>query len=585
MDRAHLLDAYQELQRGVGERIRGLYRTVDSRGRPCDVLYHFWVMQANCTACQLAVDLFPSWIVGRHANPRLHPTVRILCPGCGDIFSHRGDSEAADCPSCHHQFNPREGRARGKSAVCNHCNQEFTILDAIRSTGQPPAYRLIGKLALSASGKKEYLKTTAPDHHAYAQCSELLAEEVHHGKIQLPDLTLSRGYNTRQAMNYGFHAWRDFFNDRQLLALGWLRASIADLPHESSREVLLTLCSALTEFHNRFTSYKGEGTGAIRHMFSHHILKPERMPIEGNVWGTPKSSGAFSTLFDSRVLRAVDYRLSPTEVNTGGGPSVVCAEPFSGRVAEEWPTDGHYLAREIYLSCGSSCETGLASGTIDFVVTDPPFFDNVHYSELADFFYAWQQLSESDNTATTRAAREVQDTDSHRFSEKLRAVFTECHRVIKADGLLVFTYHHSRDDGWTSLANAVLGAGFVIVNCHPVKGEMSVATPKSQAKDPIQLDMILVCRKATEAGSAPSLSDALASARAKLIRLCNAKLRLSRNDCRIALVGQALTSIRSTGDIAAILPRVDFELETIELTPVSPATDPSHREQLSLFQV
>ena len=64
----------------------------------------------------------------------------------------------------------------------------------------------------------------------------------------------------------------------------------------------------MLEFNNLFASYKGEGTGAVRHMFSHHILKPERTPIEANVWGTPKSSGSFSNLFRSRLLRAIEYR-------------------------------------------------------------------------------------------------------------------------------------------------------------------------------------------------------------------------------------------------------------------------------------
>src|SRR5205823_9335167 len=96
---------------------------------------------------------------------------------------------------------------------------------------------------------------------------------------------------------------------------------------------------------------------------------------------------------------------------------------------------------------------------------------------------------------TTRHVEEVQDTSAGQFASKLRAVFAECCRVLREDGLLVFTYHHSRMDGWKSLADAVVGAGFSIVNCHPVKSEMSVAAPKSQAKEPIQLDVILVCRK------------------------------------------------------------------------------------------
>jgi hypothetical protein len=116
----------------------------------------------------------------------------------------------------------------------------------------------------------------------------------------LPGLALEDGYNTRQAMGCGFRTWRDFFNARPLLAHGLLRVRITRLEDEPARDVLLTLFSGVLEFNNRFASYKGEGTGAVRHMYSHHTLKPERTPIEANVWGTPKSSGSFSNLFRSR---------------------------------------------------------------------------------------------------------------------------------------------------------------------------------------------------------------------------------------------------------------------------------------------
>ena len=62
-----------------------------------------------------------------------------------------------------------------------------------------------------------------------------------------------------------------------------------------------------------FCSFKGEGTGAVRHMFSHYVLKPERTPLEAHPWGTPASSGSFSTLFQSRLLRAQVYKLAPTD--------------------------------------------------------------------------------------------------------------------------------------------------------------------------------------------------------------------------------------------------------------------------------
>jgi putative DNA methylase len=373
-------------------------------------------------------------------------------------------------------------------------------------------------------------------------------------------------------MSYAFTAWRDFFTDRQLLSLGWLHRAIIEITDASSRAALLTLFSGVLEFNNLFASYKGEGTGAVRHMFSYHILKPERTPIDANVWGTPKSSGSFSNLFRSRLVRAIEYRRAPTEVNgTAAAKGRVCAEPFSGKIEPQWPTNGRFTERVTYLSCGNSADTGLPDQSLDIVVTDPPFFDNVHYSELADFFHAWRQLTASgtDGTKTTRSPEEVQDDDADNFAAKLQAVFHECRRVLKDDGLLAFTYHHSRDEGWTALTKAVLGAGFTVVNSQPVKAEMSVAAPKSQAKEPIQLDVIIVCRKDDIAPKyQPTVTSALESARAKLARLRTAGFSLSRNDRKIVIFGQLLTTLKSPGDAANLVTHVDTELEAIQ--PNSP---------------
>src|SRR5207249_4286453 len=155
-----------------------------------------------------------------------------------------------------------------------------------------------------------------------------------------------------------------------------------------TRELFLTLFSGVLEFNNMFASYKGEGTGAVRHMFAHHILKPERTPIEANLWGTPKSSGSFSSLFESRLLRAIAYREAPSEVSPMEGlKKQICSPPFSGVLSPHWPPS-KIESRGLYLSCGDSSKTELNDESIDFVVTDPPFFDNVHYSELADFFHS-----------------------------------------------------------------------------------------------------------------------------------------------------------------------------------------------------
>ncbi|MGO9095536.1 MAG: hypothetical protein ACLQGV_09965 [Bryobacteraceae bacterium] len=549
LNRAALNDAFATLSDGVGERIRALYDSKDSRGRRCEVLYFFWVMRVPCLGCGELVDLFPSWVIASNAYPNRKPAVQVLCPGCGDIFPAVHGQDSTTCRSCGLQFNPEHGTANGSKAACPHCRHRFTILNAVAALPSRPEFRLYGKLVLTCDGTKEYLSAGERDQEAYRECTARLKEESQRGAILLPALDLKGGFNTRQALSYNFRAWRDFFNDRQLLALAWLRAAIWRIADAPARDALLTLFSGVLEFNNLFASYKGEGTGAVRHMFSHHILKPERAPIEANVWGTPKSSGSFSNLFRSRLLRAIDYRNAPTEVNgASGGNGRQCAPSFSGELEGEWPTQGRFVDRGIYLSCGDSADTGLPGASIDLIVTDPPFFDNVHYSELADFFYAWRQLTAGgeQSHSTTRCCAEVQDTNPASFAAKLEGVLRECGRVLKNDGLLVFTYHHSRDEGWRAVARAVLGAGFVVVNSQPVKSEMSVATPKSQAKEPIQLDIVLVCRKrdASNVGG-PSLQEATEAATRKIERLIAQGFRLSRNDQKVVLFGQLLTTVRS----------------------------------------
>lgn len=563
LDKARLQKALVQLLDDVGERIQRLYSSKDSRGRECEVLYYFWVMQAGCTNCKATVKLYPSYVVGSNAYPKRKPEVQVLCPSCGDVFRAPNRDEKAICPCCSHQFDPDAGPAKGTKAVCASCGQSFSILNAVG--GKRPSFELYAKLVLTDSGSKEYLRASEEDRLAYDACSRELEFALRRGDFQLPNLTLQDGYNTRQAISYGFRAWRDFFNDRQLLALGWLRGAIARIEDEQSRSALMVLFSGALEFNNLFASYKGEGTGAVRHMFAHHILKPERAPIEANLWGTPKSSGSFTNLFKGRLLRAIEYRIAPTEVNGSGEQGVVCALPFSGKVEGEWPVDGQFVRRGIYVSCGDSANSTLPSASVDLVITDPPFFDNVHYSELADFFFAWHEAGAT-GVSTTRHAAEVQDADADDFARKLQGVFKECHRVLKNDGLLIFTYHHSRSEGWRALAKAILGAGFVAVNSHPVKAEMSVAAPKAQAKEPIQVDIVVVCRKAESVVSRRAdFQIAIESAKVKLSRMREAGFSLSKNDCKVVLFGQLLANVRDENAVGEIERLAASKLETLDI--------------------
>jgi putative DNA methylase len=93
-----------------------------------------------------------------------------------------------------------------------------------------------------------------------------------------------------------------------------------------------------------------------------------------------------------------------------------------------------------------------------------------------------------------------------------------------------------------------MGAGFRFVNAHPVKAEMSVAAPKSQAKEPIDIDIILVCRK-TCGDERPQQSEDTAwlqsvqKTRTKATQYLQRPRRFSINDMRVLLVSQFLVEL------------------------------------------
>ena len=176
--------------------------------------------------------------------------------------------------------------------------------------GRPPDHRLYAKLVLMPDGSKAYLRATDEDRELYAQAEKSLSGRVN----AYPVVAIEPGYNTNQALGYNYRHWHEMFNARQLLGLSIL-ATASAIPDPSLRDLFPCLMSGTLEFNNMFASYKGEGTGAVRHMFAHHILKPERVPLEANLWGTPKSSGSFSTMFAGRIRRALDYADDPFEIS------------------------------------------------------------------------------------------------------------------------------------------------------------------------------------------------------------------------------------------------------------------------------
>ena len=154
----------------------------------------------------------------------------------------------------------------------------------------------------------------------------------------------------------------------------------------------------------------------------------------------------------------------------------------------------------------------LGDGSVDAVVMDPPYYDNVMYAELSDFFYVWLKrtaghvfpelfrrlLTDKENEAVAnpakfrgeKGARALAGQD---YQERMAAIFAECRRVLKPDGIMTLMFTHKATGAWDALTKGLIGSGFAITASWPVNTE---AEGSLHIKDKAAANstILLVCR-------------------------------------------------------------------------------------------
>lgn len=492
-----LESVFELLKKNISPEILNCYQTLDEHGNKIPVLYYFWVKTVT-TPDGEEIPLFTRYVFAQNAYVSKKPEAQIICPQCWKVFKGIYNQTNAVCPYCGNVFDPQKGPAN-KTTVCSKNGKKFKIKDLVPADGSLLKEKMYALLAINNNGEKIYKSISEYDVELYQNICRKLSK----ADVFVPTYSVLSGFNTDQARGYNYNKWQNFFNCRQLYCLGVLLKGILDIEDKDIREQFLCLFSSTLEYNNMFCSYKGEGTGAVRPIFSNHILKPERTPLENSVWGQCSSSGCFSTLFKSRLLKAKQYLNEPFELYIDPD-SKKCSKRIASTqmdvtICNQWDTFIKEDNTALILN-GDSAHLPIPDSAVDFVVTDPPYFDFIHYSELSDFFYAWlgPVLSKTYpffKEVTSRREHEVQQTDADLFAKLLGRVFKESHRVLKQNGRLAFSFHHSRIEGWIAIANALKQSGFFVAEAFPLHAELMASTPKSSAKDPISLDAIIICGK------------------------------------------------------------------------------------------
>lgn len=507
-------EAFSCLEKSVSPDILKCYQTIDDfSGELIPVLYYFWV-KIVVTPDGEEIPLFSKYVFAQNAYASKKPKAQIICPKCWKVFEGIYNQTKAICPCCGKTFNPQNGPV-SKTTVRSEKGEIYKIKDLVPADGSLLKEKMYALLAINKNGEKRYQSIKKYDIDLFRH----VCEQLEDSSMFSPFYNVQPGFNTDQARGYNYKTWCDFFNKRQLYCLGKLLDGIRNIKSRKIREQFLCLFSSTLEYNNMFCSYKGEGTGAVRPIFSNHILKPERTPLENSVWGHTCSSGCFSTLYKTRLLKAKQYLDNPFELyidpQTKKCSKRVASRKMSATICESWDDFSKIKDAALILN-GDSASLPIPDESVDFVVTDPPYFDFIHYSELSDFFYAWLGPILKDTYSffdgdTSRRDSEVQQTDARTFSILLGGVFKESNRVLKQSGRLAFSFHHSRIEGWIAISNAIKNSGLFVIDTFPVHAELMASTPKTSAKDPISLDAIIICGK-----TAPILRNDVDIARAAI---------------------------------------------------------------------
>jgi DNA modification methylase len=293
------------------------------------------------------------------------------------------------------------------------------------------------------------------------------------------DFRVEPGPKSADLLRRGIRTYLDLFSSRQLL---YLRHAIDLLPAFDPlvRLNLALLVSTSLEFNSMLCGYKGADRrrpGAIRHTFSHHAYSFPYTALENNPLYPERASGTLQNLFNDRLRRARRWAMRPTErvISRGSVTTMaVAGEVDAGTEVRRAADLGG--ERRFLLIQGSSAALPLAEDSVDYVVTDPPYFDSVQYSDLAAFFRVWlKQLAPADagwDYDRSAAAVDPLAGGSDQYEQVLGAIFAECHRVLRKErGLLIFTFHHWNPKGWAALTRALQHGGFVLVDRHVVHSE------------------------------------------------------------------------------------------------------------------
>jgi adenine-specific DNA methylase len=488
--------------------------------RPDGYLY---ARTITCPYCEGIVPLSPNWkLSGDGRGVRLRPQTtgkRVCSFEVVDKSSLQSEATVSDgdalCPfpDCKRVIDG-DAHVKRQAQAGQMGDQLYTVVIKRKKIS---GYTKTGKEKVK--WEREFRSPRSTDDNS-AYIAQFLSEKL--PEWETLDLIPNEPYNEMycdRSRIYGVRTWRDLFSPRQLLCHGMAsevyremlerdqRAGEFSSTRQAAYIYLALSLDKLRDYNSRMTRWHSNRevvAGTFdRHDFSFKWSYVEMAPLVDGLgfdWVTEQTEKCIRELCG--LLRPEDPigKNAPTLAGLAQAP--------------------HLKAPEVGITCKpADMLDQLQDGCVDIVVMDPPYYDNVMYAELSDFFYVWlkrtaghvvpelfrMSLTDKENEAVANPSRFRGQSGAAAlankdYRHKMASIFAECHRVLKPNGIMTLMFTHKATGAWDALTKGLMQAAFTITASWPINTE---AEGSLHIKDKAAANstIFLVCRPRADRGA------------------------------------------------------------------------------------
>jgi adenine-specific DNA methylase len=427
---------------------------------------------AEATGVIFAVDVNVPYVGGNGAQRREHDK------RCGAGTMSRSGAQCLCCPTIMSLEDIRLEAHAGRL--------DSVLMSAIVDGPDGKEYRLPSDLDVAVSDVTE-------------EELEALFSKIPFG-LPLEPISANRpSPNTRGASGlprYAIDTWQKVFSPRQREMLGVFLLSIRDLVAQLDKKkyskdyveaIVAYSCCCLSRLADRGSEITTWQTNAekLGHTFARFVIP-------------------FTT----------DFAESNPLADSSGG--FIQAVEWVAKVVEHCVTAAA-LSETTTSIIGSAASTEFTQA--DIILTDPPYYDAIPYSDLMDFFYVWLRralygLTDEYTSAFSEPlgpkwTAELNDgelvdqpgrfgNDSARskkaYEDGMAAVFAKCSEALRPDGRLVLVFANKNPNAWETLVSALIRAGFLVDGSWPIQTERGARTNAITTAS-LASSVWLVCKK------------------------------------------------------------------------------------------